>query len=88
MGFRLAGVETRGVSARSEALEALNVALATENTGIILVTEKARVFIKEEIDELTYRNQMPLVLVIPSRGQTGKRRSVGEFLKEAIGVTV
>jgi len=88
LGFKLSGVETREVSTRPEAQEALRVALTMENVGVILVTSKASVFIKAEIDSLVYKQQLPLLLEIPSRGETGKRYSAGDFLKKAIGVSV
>ncbi|MEK7868066.1 MAG: V-type ATP synthase subunit F [Candidatus Omnitrophota bacterium] len=88
LGFRLAGVETREVSSRSDALEALKVALATEEAGVILVTEKAASFLRQELDNLMYKNQLPLILELPSRGESAKRRSVGDYLKDIIGVSV
>ena len=88
LGFRLAGVETREITSRSNALEALKVALATEEAGIILVTEKAALFLRQELDNLMYKNQKPLILELPSRGGSAKRRSVGDYLKDIIGVSV
>jgi len=88
LGFRLAGVETREVASRSNALEALKVALATEEAGVILVTEKAALFLRQELDNLMYKNQRPLILELPSRGGSAKRRSVGDYLKDIIGVSV
>ena len=88
IGFKLAGVETREVSSRSDAMEALKVALATEDAGILLVTEKAASFLKQELNSLMYKNQRPLILELPSRGEFVKRRSVGDYLKDIIGVSV
>jgi len=88
LGFRLSGIETREVSSRSNALEALKVALATEEAGVILVTEKAAAFLRQELNDLMYKNQKPLVLELPSRGESAKRRSVGDYLKDIIGVSV
>lgn len=88
IGFRLAGVDTREVSSRSEALEALKVALATEEAGVILVTEKAASFLRQELDSLMYKNQRPLIIELPSRGGHAKSRSVGDYLKDIIGVSV
>jgi V/A-type H+-transporting ATPase subunit F len=88
LGFRLAGVDTREVSNRAEALEALEASLAIEDIGILLVTVKAASFIRNEIDKVMYKSQHPLILEIPSRGEIKKSRSVGEFLKEIIGVSV
>ncbi len=88
LGFKLAGVETREVSARSDALEALKVAASSEGVGVILVTQKAASFIEKELDEMLYSRALPLVLEIPSRGVETKARSVGEVLKKAIGISV
>ena len=88
LGFKLAGVETREVSARSEALEALKVAVSSEGVGVILITQKAASLIEKEMDDLLYRKSLPLVLEIPSRGVETKTRSVGEILKKAIGISV
>lgn len=88
IGFRLAGVDTREVSSRSDGLEALKVALATEEAGVLLVTEKAASFLRQELDNLMYKNQRPLILELPSRGGHAKRRSAGDYLKDIIGVSV
>ena len=88
IGFKLAGVETREVLTRGEALEALKVAVASEGVGVILVTRKAASLMEEELDELLYSKSLPLVLEIPSRGIEAKTRSVGEVLKKAIGISI
>jgi vacuolar-type H+-ATPase subunit F/Vma7 len=88
LGFRLAGIETREVSGRSDSLEALKVCLATEEAGVLLITEKAASFLRQELDSLMYKNQRPLILELPSKGEIKKRGSVGEFLKDIIGVSL
>lgn len=88
LGFKLAGVETREVSTRPEALEALEVAMAMEDLGIILVTERVSAFIREELDRILYQNKLPLILEIPSRGEFKKRKTASEFLKDAIGISI
>ena len=88
LGFKLAGVETREVSARSEALEALKVAASSEGVGVILVTQKVASLIEEEMEGLLYSKSLPLVLEIPSYGMKAKARSAGEVLKKAIGISV
>jgi V/A-type H+-transporting ATPase subunit F len=88
LGFKLSGIVTREVSSRQDALEALSVARATKDVGIILVTEKAANLIKDALHELIYHNELPLILELPSRGITPKRRGTGEFLKEAIGISI
>lgn len=88
LGFKLAGVETREVSARSEALEALKVAVSSEGVGVILVTQKAASFIEKELDELLYSKSLPLVLEIPSQGVETRAKNVSEVLKKAIGISI
>jgi V/A-type H+-transporting ATPase subunit F len=88
LGFRLAGMETRSISTRSEALAALKVSLAVEGVGIIIITEKAASFIRQEIDNLLYRQQLPLILEVPSRGEIKRRKSAAEFLKEMVGLSI
>ncbi len=88
LGFRLAGIETREALTRPEAEEALRVALATQDVGVILITTKVTKFIKEEIEKRTYTQQMPLILEIPSRGEVSTRYSAGDFLKRAIGINL
>jgi V/A-type H+-transporting ATPase subunit F len=86
LGFKLAGIETIEVSTRADAAEALQVARADKNTGIILVTEKAAVFLGEDIKTHIHENPLPLVLEVPSRGSLKKHKSAAELLKELVGI--
>lgn len=88
LGFSLAGIQTMEVSSRSDSLEALKVALATEDAGVLLITEKAASYLRQEIDSLMYKNQKPLILEVASRGEQKKRKSVSELLKDVIGVSI
>ncbi|MCM8826334.1 MAG: V-type ATP synthase subunit F [Candidatus Omnitrophica bacterium] len=88
LGFKLAGIELRQVSTQREAKEALKVALAMENMGIIFVTTKVARLIKEDIERLTYEDKFPLIIDIPSKGETEGRKPIGKFLKEAIGISI
>jgi len=88
LGFRLAGVETREVSTKAEAQEAFQVALATDDVGILVITQKAANLIREEIEDYVYQKQLPLILEIPSRGTEGISQDINEFLRKAIGISV
>jgi vacuolar-type H+-ATPase subunit F/Vma7 len=88
LGFRLAGIETREVATKPEAVEALRVARLTKDVGIILITEKAASFVREEIEERISKDPIPLVLEVPSRGEVSKRKSAGELLKELVGIGI
>lgn len=86
LGFRLAGVETREVVTRPEALEALRVARATKELGIILITEKAADFVREEIGAQISLNPLPLILEIPSKGEARPKKSAAELLRHIAGM--
>jgi vacuolar-type H+-ATPase subunit F/Vma7 len=88
MGFKLSGIVTREVSSRPEALEALRVARATKDVGIILITDKAAAYIKEEVKAHISEKPIPMVMEVPSRGQTPKRKSAAELLKELAGIGI
>ncbi|MFA5099704.1 MAG: V-type ATP synthase subunit F [Candidatus Omnitrophota bacterium] len=86
LGFKLAGIETIEVSSRADAVEALQVARADKNTGIILVTEKAASYMEEEMKSRISKDSLPLVLEVPSRGSLKKHKSAAELLKELVGI--
>lgn len=88
LGFKFAGLQTREVTTRNEAMEALRVALAMENVGIIIITEKPAALVREEVDKLLYRQGLPLILEVPSRTGPGRRKSAGEYLKEMVGLSI
>ena len=88
LGFKLSGIETREAVTRQEALEALQVAGATDGVGIIIITSRVYALVKAEADEISQKNQFPLILEIPSRGESKKGKSSGDFLKELIGISV
>jgi len=88
LGFKLSGIETREVSTRLEALEALRVARATKDVGVILITDKAAAYIKDEVKAHVTESPIPLILEVPSRGQTPKRKSAAELLKELAGIGI
>ena len=88
LGFKLSGIETREAVTKQEALEGLRVAVATDGVGIIVITSKIYDLIKAEADEISGKNQFPLVLEIPSRGEVRKGKSAGDLLKTLIGISV
>jgi len=87
-GFKLAAIPTAEPATREECLAVLNTALATEGIGVIIITEKAASLVREEIDSRLAQQQSPLILEIPSRGGGLRRKTTGELLKEAIGISI
>jgi vacuolar-type H+-ATPase subunit F/Vma7 len=88
LGFKFSGVETREVSTKSEAKDALSTALSSENVGIIIVTEQAASYIRDEISGLVYKQELPLILEVPSRSSIKKAKGTTGFLKEIMGVGI
>ncbi len=88
LGFKLAGVRTMEASTRLEALESLKVAMSQDDVGVILLTSRVANMLKEETEKAVYRQELPLLLEIPSRGEEGKKKGIGEFLKYAVGVSM
>jgi vacuolar-type H+-ATPase subunit F/Vma7 len=88
LGFKLSGIDTMEVSTKLEALEALRVARATKDVGVILITDKAAAYIKDEVKAHVTEKPIPLILEVPSRGQMPKRKSAAELLKELAGIGI
>ena len=88
-GFRLAGVEGRVVHGAFEAREALAVASATQEVGILIITEKAANLIRSEVDALIYGTGFPLVLEIPDAGgPLPGRKTINDLVREAVGIAI
>ena len=85
-GFRLAGIATREVDSRAQALDALAAARGDKELGIILVTARAADLMREEIALQISENPLPLVLEIPSKGEFRPRKSASEFLRQIAGM--
>jgi len=88
LGFQMSGVCVREVSTRGQALEAFRTVMAMDDAGVILVSDKAARFIREELDDHSVSQKFPLVLQIPSKGTSGEGKSAAELLKQAIGISV
>jgi V/A-type H+-transporting ATPase subunit F len=87
LGFSLVGVHGKAVSTASEADQALDEALSTADTGIILVTEDVAKLIETRMDQLKLRSTVPLVVEIPGpEGVRADRPSLNEMVLRAIGV--
>lgn len=87
LGFSLVGVHGMAVSTASEADQALDEALSTDDTGIVLVTEDVAELIEARMEQLKLRSTVPLVVEIPGpEGVRPDRPSLNEMVLSAIGV--
>jgi vacuolar-type H+-ATPase subunit F/Vma7 len=87
-GFRLSGVETREVTGKNETLLTLKAAVERPEVGIVLITEKAADWAREEIDRLFYGARLPLILEIPSLGEFRPRKNASDLLKKTLGISI
>ena len=86
-GMRLAGVDGVVVHEREELRQALETAMSDKSIGIVLLTEKFGREFPEMIDEIKLKRKMPLLIEIPDRHGTGRKKDfITSYITEAIGL--
>lgn len=86
-GMRLAGVDGVVVHEREELYDELQKAMNDESIGIVLLTEKFGKEFLDLIDEIKLERQMPLLIEIPDRHGTGRKKDfITSYVNEAIGL--
>ena len=86
-GMRLAGVDGVDVHEREELYEAHQNVLKDKTVGIVLLTEKFGKEFPDLIDEFRLERKMPLLVEIPGRHGTGRRKDfITSYMTEAIGL--
>ena len=86
-GMRLAGVDGVVVHERNELREAIENAMTDKTVGIILLTEKFGREFPDLIDEIRLEHTMPLLIEIPDRHGTGRKKDfITSYITEAIGL--
>ena len=86
-GMRLAGVEGCIVHERAELRKALEDAIANNENGIILLTEKFGREFPDIIDDVRLNRRLPLLIEIPDRHGTGRKPDfITSYVREAIGI--
>ena len=86
-GMRLAGVEGAVVHEREALKNELDKVLADKSIGIILLTEKFGREFPDLIDEIKLGRTMPLLIEIPDRHGTGRKKDfITSYVNEAIGL--
>lgn len=87
LGFSLAGVHGQAVTTAAEANQALDVAFASNDTGIILVTQDVARLIQSRVEDLKLHSTVPLVVEIPSpEGVSPDAPTLSEVVLRAIGI--
>ena len=86
-GMRLAGVDGVVVHERGELYEALQNVIKDKEVGIALLTEKFGREFPEIIDDIKLKRKMPLLVEIPDRHGTGRKKDfITSYVNEAIGL--
>lgn len=86
-GMRLAGVDGIVVHERDELKETIEKAMSDPEIGIVLLTEKFGREFPELIDEIKLERKMPLLIEIPDRHGTGRKKDfITSYVNEAIGL--
>jgi V/A-type H+-transporting ATPase subunit F len=88
-GFRLAGIRVHVASTAEQARAAINNAVARTDCAIIIITEKLAVLVRSQIQMIRLGRDYPLIVEIPGpEGPLSGRKSLREFVQEAVGVRV
>ncbi|MCI8622540.1 MAG: ATP synthase subunit F [Provencibacterium sp.] len=89
MGMRLSGMPGTVVHEREEVLRALGQAMDDPEIGIILMTTKTLSLCRETVYQYKLERKSPLIVEIPDRHGSGNiGESIGQYVKQAIGVTI
>ena len=85
--MRLAGVDGIVVHEREELRCAIENAMEDKDVGVILLTEKFGREFPDLIDEIKLERTMPLLIEIPDRHGTGRKKDfITSYVNEAIGL--
>lgn len=86
-GMRLAGVDGVVVHERQELRKAMEAAMEDSSIGILLLTEKFGREFPDLVDEMKLGRTMPLLIEIPDRHGTGRKKDfITSYVNEAIGL--
>ena len=89
MGMRLCGMPGTVVHEAQEVLKALDLAMQDPETGIILMTSKTLSLCRETVYQYKLERKSPLIVEIPDRHGSGNiGESIGQYVKQAIGITI
>jgi V/A-type H+-transporting ATPase subunit F len=87
LGFELVGVKGARAADAEEAEEAFHLALSTEDTGIIIITEEAADMIRPLVDRYLFSEKFPLIVEIPGSLGIGRERTdIRTLVNKAIGI--
>jgi vacuolar-type H+-ATPase subunit F/Vma7 len=88
-GFHLAGVPGRVVTSAAEAKTALEESTADPELGILILTQAANAWMREQVDTLRLERDRPLIVEIPGPGgrPTGGQ-TLRQLVHSAVGISL
>jgi V/A-type H+-transporting ATPase subunit F len=88
-GFRLAGIGVQVAATPQQALAAIEAAAVRPDCGVIIITEKVAAWIQPQVEMIRLERDRPLIVEIPGpEGPLSGRKSLREFVQEAVGISV
>lgn len=88
-GFRLAGIGAQVAATAQEARIAIDNVAARPDCGVIIITENVATWIRPQIEMVRLTRDRLLIVEIPGpEGPLSGRKSLREFVQEAVGVSV
>jgi V/A-type H+-transporting ATPase subunit F len=88
-GFRLAGIGAQVAATAEEARIAIDEVSIRPDCGVIIITEKVAAWIRPQIEMVRLTRDRLLIVEIPGpEGPLSERKSLREFVQEAVGVSV
>lgn len=86
-GFALIGVEGVALSDAGAVEAAVDAALREPDIGLLLITDRLAVPVREKLTNLTFTRRHPLILEIPDeQGPLAERSTVLSLVMEAVGL--
>ena len=87
LGFGLAGVRGSVVRTKEQVRAAFDGALQDEEIGIVIMTERAADMIRNVVDSYMFTERFPLIVEIPDRRVSDRKRpGIRELVNAAIGI--
>jgi len=87
--FALEGAESKVVESQSEAIEAVKRIKKSRNYGLLVVTEEVANWASEQIMQLRFSKELPLVIDVPGpKGHVQNGKSLADYIREAVGIRI
>lgn len=87
--FALEGTESKIVDNASEAIEAVKRIKKSRSYGLLIVTETVAEWASDQIMQLRFSKELPLVIDIPGpKGHVQNGKNLADYIREAVGIRI